>query len=43
MKRPRILLADDHTMKAEALTHLLQADVDVVGWVRTRSSTASFP
>lgn len=31
--RPRILLADDHTLMAEALTHLLQADFDVVGIV----------
>jgi DNA-binding NarL/FixJ family response regulator len=33
MKRPRILLADDHTLMVEALTHLLQADFDVVGTV----------
>lgn len=33
MKRPRILLADDHAMMAEALKHLLQADFDVVGIV----------
>jgi DNA-binding NarL/FixJ family response regulator len=33
MKRPRILLADDHTLMAEALKHLLQADFDVVGTV----------
>ena len=33
MKRPRILLADDHTLMAEALQHLLQADFDVVGTV----------
>jgi DNA-binding NarL/FixJ family response regulator len=33
MKRPRILLADDHKMMAEALQHLLQADFDVVGTV----------
>jgi len=33
MKRPRILLADDHTLMVEALKHLLQADFDVVGTV----------
>ena len=33
MKRPRILLADDHLMIAEALRHLLQAEFDVVGTV----------
>jgi DNA-binding NarL/FixJ family response regulator len=33
MKRPRILLADDHTLMAEALKHLLQDDFDVVGTV----------
>jgi DNA-binding NarL/FixJ family response regulator len=33
MKRPRILLADDHTMMAEALKHLLQEQFDVVGIV----------
>ena len=33
MKRPRILLADDHTLMVEALTHLLQADFEVVGTV----------
>jgi len=33
MTRPRILLADDHTMMAEALKHLLQEDFDVVGTV----------
>jgi len=33
MKRPRILLADDHTLMADALEHLLQADFDVVGTV----------
>ena len=33
MKRPRILLADDHTLMAEALKHLLQGDFDVVGTV----------
>ena len=31
--RPRILLADDHTLMAEALTHLLQVEFDVVGIV----------
>jgi DNA-binding NarL/FixJ family response regulator len=33
MKRPRILLADDHTLMVEALKHLLQAEFDVVGTV----------
>lgn len=33
MSRARILLADDHTLMAEALQHLLQADFDVVGTV----------
>src|SRR3977135_3126693 len=33
MKRPRILLADDHKLMAEPLQHLLQADFDVVGIV----------
>jgi DNA-binding NarL/FixJ family response regulator len=33
MKRPRILLADDHTMMVDALKHLLQADFNVVGTV----------
>lgn len=31
MSRPRILLADDHTMMADALRHLLQEHFDVVG------------
>jgi DNA-binding NarL/FixJ family response regulator len=29
--RPKVLLADDHVLIAEALRHLLQADFDVVG------------
>ena len=33
MRRPRILLADDHVLMTEALQHLLQADFDVVGTV----------
>ena len=33
MKRPRILLADDHVLLAQALEHLLRADFDVVGTV----------
>ena len=33
MKRPRILLADDHKLMTEALQHLLLADFDVVGTV----------
>ena len=33
MNRPRILLADDHVLLAQALEHLLQRDFDVVGTV----------
>jgi DNA-binding NarL/FixJ family response regulator len=33
MKRPRVLLADDHRLLREAFTQLLQADCDVVGAV----------
>lgn len=33
MKRPRILLADDHTLMVEALKHLLETEFDVVGTV----------
>jgi DNA-binding NarL/FixJ family response regulator len=33
MKRPRILLADDHKLMAEALQHMLRAEFDVVGTV----------
>jgi DNA-binding NarL/FixJ family response regulator len=33
MTRPRILLADDHTLMADALRCLLQAEFDVVGTV----------
>jgi DNA-binding NarL/FixJ family response regulator len=33
MAKPRILLADDHTLMADALRHLLQAEFDVVGTV----------
>jgi DNA-binding NarL/FixJ family response regulator len=33
MRRPKILLADDHVLVAQALQHLLQADFDVVGVV----------
>ena len=33
MKRARVLLADDHVLVAQALTHLLQAEFDVVGTV----------
>jgi DNA-binding NarL/FixJ family response regulator len=33
MKRPRILLADDHKLMAEALQHLLEAEFDVVATV----------
>jgi DNA-binding NarL/FixJ family response regulator len=33
MKRPRIILADDHKLMAEALQHLLETEFDVVGTV----------
>jgi DNA-binding NarL/FixJ family response regulator len=33
MKRPTILLADDHVLITQALQHLLQAEFDVVGTV----------
>ena len=33
MNRPKILLADDHVLIAQALEHLLQAEFDVVGTV----------
>jgi DNA-binding NarL/FixJ family response regulator len=33
MKRPRVLLADDHRLLREAFAQLLQADCDVVGAV----------
>ena len=33
LTRPRILLADDHTLMAKALQHLLQVEFDVVGTV----------
>jgi DNA-binding NarL/FixJ family response regulator len=33
MTRPRILIADDHQLMADALRHLLQAEFDVVGTV----------
>lgn len=33
MTRPRILLADDHTLMVEALEHLLRADFEVVATV----------
>jgi DNA-binding NarL/FixJ family response regulator len=33
MSRPRILLADDHVLLAQALEHLLKRDFDVVGTV----------
>jgi DNA-binding NarL/FixJ family response regulator len=33
MTRPRILLADDHVLLAQALEHLLQREFDVVGTV----------
>jgi DNA-binding NarL/FixJ family response regulator len=33
MSRPKILLADDHVLLAQALEHLLRAEFDVVGTV----------
>jgi DNA-binding NarL/FixJ family response regulator len=33
MKRPKVLLADDHVLLAQALEHLLRAEFDVVGTV----------
>jgi len=33
MSRPRVLLADDHVLLAQALEHLLQREFDVVGTV----------
>src|SRR5690348_5543376 len=33
MKRPRVLLADDHRMLREAFARLLESDCDVVGAV----------
>ncbi|HVK16424.1 MAG TPA: response regulator transcription factor [Fimbriiglobus sp.] len=33
MKRPRVMLADDHRLLREAFTRLLEADCDVVGSV----------
>jgi DNA-binding NarL/FixJ family response regulator len=33
MTRPKVLLADDHVLIAQALEHLLRADFDVVGTV----------
>lgn len=33
MKRPRIVIADDHVLIAQALEHLLQVEFDVVGVV----------
>jgi DNA-binding NarL/FixJ family response regulator len=34
MSRPRILLADDHTLMVDALKHLLETEFDVVGTAR---------
>jgi DNA-binding NarL/FixJ family response regulator len=34
MTRPRILLADDHTLMVEALKHLLETEFDIVGTAR---------
>ena len=33
MRRPKVLLADDHVLIAQALEHLLQSEFDVVGTV----------
>jgi DNA-binding NarL/FixJ family response regulator len=33
MKRPRVLLADDHALVIEGLRHLLEGEVDLVGTV----------
>ena len=33
MRRPRVLLADDHRLVREAFARLLEADCDVVGAV----------
>ncbi len=33
MKRPKVLLADDHAMVAEGLVNLLESDFDLVGTV----------
>jgi DNA-binding NarL/FixJ family response regulator len=33
MKRPRVLLADDHLLIAQALEHMLRAEFDIVGTV----------
>lgn len=33
MDRPRLILADDHTMVVEALKHLLEPDFEIVGTV----------
>jgi DNA-binding NarL/FixJ family response regulator len=33
MKRPRVLLADDHALVVEGLRHLLEREVDLVGTV----------
>ena len=34
MTRPRILLADDHTLMVDALKHLLEGEFDVVATAR---------
>jgi len=44
VKRPRVLLADDHALVAEGLWHLLEGDFDLVGTVedgRTLLKTAT--
>ena len=33
MRRPRVLLAEDHAQTAERLCKLLRAEFDVVAWV----------
>jgi len=41
MKRPRVLLADDHRLLREAFTQLLAADCDVVGAVADGAAVAT--
>jgi len=38
MKRPRVLLADDHTLFLQAIAKLLEADIEVVGAVQDGSA-----
>ena len=34
MKRPRVILADDHTLILDALKNMLEPEFEVVGWAR---------